>query len=335
MVQELVHAVVQEGYGGPEVFRVTTRPPAAPGPGEVLVAVEAAGLDRGTWHLMAGRPYLVRLVLGWSAPRVPVPGRDVAGTVVALGPGVTELAVGDAVFGISDTGSYAERVVVRVAKLARRPTALSADEAAVLGVSGLTALQAIEAAGVVTGERVLVLGASGGVGSYAVQLLAARGAVVTAVCSAAKAARVRGWGAARVLDHHTEDPTAGAEPYDVILDIAGNTPLARLRRVLAPAGRLVFVGGEAGGDWSGGFERQLGAMLLGPFTRQRFLPFLAKEDGADLARLSALVEQGALRPVVHAVHPVSDVAGAMRSLVAGEVCGKLALRVAGNFTVDP
>jgi NADPH:quinone reductase-like Zn-dependent oxidoreductase len=261
---------------------------------QLQVQVRAAGLDRGTWHLMTGRPYLVRLVTGLVRPKQPVVGLDVAGTVVEVGAQVTRFKPGDEVFGIG-RGSFAEFTVAREDKLARKPSGISFAQAAVSGVSALTALQSLEAGRLTKGERVLIIGASGGVGTWAVQLARLLGAEVTAVCSASKVDLVRALGAMNVIDYTTTDFTQQGS-YDLILDVGGNTPLARLRPLLTPVGRLVFVGGEKGGDWTGGFGRQLTAFLLAPFVKQRFVAFMTKEHCTDLERLARWLEAGAVRP---------------------------------------
>jgi NADPH:quinone reductase-like Zn-dependent oxidoreductase len=255
-----MRAILQSGYGSTEVLRLGTAERPTPREGEVLVHVHAAGLDRGTWHLMTGRPYLMRIMgFGFSAPKNPVPGLDLAGTVVEVGAKVTRFRAGDAVFGIGE-GSFAEYARAREDKLAHKPASLTYEQAAVLGVSGITALQGLRHSGEVrAGERVLIIGASGGVGTYAVQLAKAFGAEVTGVCSTAKLELVRSIGADHVIDYTQSDFADGARQYDLIVDIGGNTPLRRLRRALTPTGRLVFVGGEHGGDWSAGFGRQLRA----------------------------------------------------------------------------
>jgi len=323
-----MRAIVQSGYGSTDVLRVGSLPRPEVGAEEVLVEVHAAGLDRGTWHLMTGRPYLMRIMgFGFSKPKSPVPGRDVAGTVVEVGAKVTRFRVGDLVCGMSE-GSFAEYARVREDKLALKPAKLSMEEAAVLGISGGTALQALDAAGARAGERVLVLGASGGVGSYAVQIAKSLGAQVTAVCSTAKVEMVRSLGPERVIDYRREEFADGTR-YDVILDIGGNTPLAQLRRALTPTGRLVFVGGENGGDWSAGFGRQLHALALSPFVKQRFVILAAKERALDLERLSELVQASKVAPVIDRVCPLDQVTEAMRDLEAGKIAGKVAIRVRG------
>lgn len=319
-----IRALVQRGYGSADVLEVGSVPRPTAGPGEVLVEVRAAGLDRGTWHLMTGRPYLVRLMgYGLLAPKNPVPGIDLAGVVREVGPGVTRLRPGDEVFGIGQ-GTFAELARAREDKLARKPECFSFAEAAVSGVSAVTALQALDAAGgAQPGERVLVIGASGGVGTFAVQLARALGAEVTGVARRDKLDLVRSLGASRVIDYRAEDFADGSTRYDRILDIGGNTPLRRLRRAMTPTGCLIFVGGEDGGDWTAGFGRQLRALALAPFVRQRFVMLMAAERGADLERLADLAGGGAFRPVIDRSVRLAEVPQAMRDLESGRVRGKV------------
>ena len=239
-----MQAIVQDRYGSADVLRLKEIGRPAIGAGEVLVRVRAAGLDRGTWHLMAGQPYLVRLVSGLRAPKNPVPGLDVAGTVVAVGPDVTRFKPGDEVFGISK-GSFAEYAPARQDKLVLKPSNMSFEQAAAVAVSGLTALQGLRDAGhLQRGQHVLIIGASGGVGTFAVQIAKVLGAEVTGVSSAAKTGLVASIGADHVIDYAKDDFADGTELYDLILDLARNTPLPRLRRALTPAGTLVIAGGE-------------------------------------------------------------------------------------------
>jgi NADPH:quinone reductase-like Zn-dependent oxidoreductase len=320
-----MRAIVQDRYGPSSVLRVEQLPLPAPAAGEVLVRVAAAGVDRGVWHLMVGRPYPLRAVFGLARPKQRVPGLDLAGVVVALGPQVERWAVGDVVFGIG-RGTYAQFACARAEKLAHAPKNLPLERCGVLAISGLTALQALrDATALKAGERVLVLGAAGGVGHFAVQLARALGAHVTGVCSAAKLDFVRSLGAHEVLDYRRDDFAAAPERFDVIVDIAGNAPLARLRRALAPRGRLAFVGGESGGEWTFGLERQLAGALLSRFGAQRFVPLLANEDGADMARLAARVESGELAPHVERVFALEDAPQALAELEAGRVRGKFAI----------
>ena len=245
-----MRAVVQDGYGSVDVLRVGRLPLPEVGENDVLVRVHAAGLDRGTEHVLTGKPYAARLAFGLRRPKNPVPGRDVAGTVEAVGSAVTRFSPGDEVYGVAP-GSFAEYAVGRPDKLAFKPASLSFEQAAVVPVSALTALQAVEAAAVAPGQKVLVLGASGGVGSYAVQLAKAAGAEVTGVSSSAKVALVRSLGADHVLDYTRDDFADGSNRYDVILDIGGTPSLSRLRRALTPNGTAVFVGGENAGNLTG------------------------------------------------------------------------------------
>jgi NADPH:quinone reductase-like Zn-dependent oxidoreductase len=323
-----MRAVRQEAYGAPEdVLHLGRAPVPTPEDGEVLLKVHAAGVDRGVWHLVTGLPLLVRPVIGLRAPRNPVPGGDVAGRVEAVGAGVTTCAPGDEVYGIA-MGSYAEFARARAGKLAPTPAGLTPVQAAAVPVSGLTALQAVRDRGrVEAGQEVLVIGASGGVGTFAVQVAVAVGAVVDGVCSAAKADLVRSLGARDVFDHRTDDPTDGTRRYDVVLDIGGNTPVARLRRALTPTGTLVIVGGEGGGRIGGGMHRMAWAMLRSPFTRQRLGGFVASEKRDDLLALTDLIETGKVTPAVQEALPLAEAGEALRRLAAGEVRGKLVLTV--------
>ena len=322
-----MRAITQSTYGTADTWKLDEIGQPEITASQVLVRVRAAGLDRGTWHLMAGLPYAMRLGLGFHGPKTPVPGIDLSGTVVAIGADVTRFRVGDEVFGIGK-GAYAELAAVREDKLALKPANLSFEHAAALGVSGSTALRAVTDVGrVATGQRVLVIGASGGVGSYAVQIATALGAEVTGVCSAAKADLVRSLGARQILDYARDDFADGSAEYDVIIDIAGNSSVSRLRRALARRGTLVIVGGEDGGKLTGGMDRQLRAMALSPFVGQRVALVLPKEHYSVLERLAALVEDGTLVPAVERTYPLSAAPEAMRHLVAGRVRGKVVITI--------
>lgn len=324
---ETMTAVVRDRYGDPQrVLRVEQVARPEPGEGEVLLRVHAAGLDQGVWHLVTGLPYPVRLAgYGIRAPRARGVGGDVAGRVEALGPGVAGLRVGQEVVGIA-TGAFAEYACARADKVVPAPRRLTPEQAAALPVSGLAALQAVRDHGRVrAGQRVLVMGASGGVGSFAVQIAVAAGAEVTGVASTAKLDLVRALGAHHVVDHTRQDVTAGPQRYDVILDTGGNRPLHRLRRVLTPRGRLVIVGSETGGRWLGGTDRQLRAMAHSPFLRQRLGSFISSENAADLGTLTAMVDAGTLTPAVDRTFPLAQVREAMRHLREGRARGKLVL----------
>lgn len=325
--ERTMQAIVQEGYGCADVLRVAriARPVIADH--EVLLRVHAAGLDRGAWHFMTGRPYLMRLAVGLRTPKHPVLGREVAGTVVAVGSAVTRFAVGDEVFGIGQ-GAFAEYSAAREDKLARKPANITFEQAAVIAVSAITALQALTDVGhVQPGQRVLVIGASGGVGSYAVQLAKALGAEVTGVCSTAKLDLVRSLGADHVIDYTRDDFADGTNCYDLILDIGGNPSPTRLRRALTPRGTAVIIGGEEGGSLTGGMDRQLRALTVSLFVGQRLTGLLCKENAADLERLTKLIETGALTPSIDRTYPLAEVADAMRHLAAGQARGKVAITV--------
>ena len=321
-----MRAVVQDRYGSSEVLRVArvARPVIADD--QVLLHVSAAGVDRGTEHLMTGKPYVARLFVGLRKPKNPIPGRDAAGTVAAVGSSVTRFAIGDEVYGVAP-GSFAEYAVAREDKLARKPVNLSFAQAAAIPVSAGTALQALVDAGrVQAGQSVLVVGASGGVGTYAVQLAKAFGAEVTGVSSTAKVDLVKSLGADHVIDYTREDFADGTRRYDLILDIGGSTPVRRLRRALRPRGTLVFVGGENSGNLTG-LGRQLRGALLSPFLRQRLVLLVAKERAADLERLTGLIEDGKLVPSVDRSYPLDEAPDAMRLLEKGRVRGKVVITV--------
>ena len=323
-----MRAIVQDVYGDTtDVLRLGELPRPTPGPTQVLVKVAAAGVDRGVWHLMAGKPYAARLAFGLRTPSNPVRGREFAGRVEAVGSDVTTLTPGDEVYGTGE-GSFAEYVVASEAKVAARPRDLTAVQAAALPVSGITALQAVRDHGRVTaGHKVLIIGASGGVGSFAVQIATAFGAEVTGVSSAVKADLVRGLGAARVVDYAVGNGLeVGNAVFDVVLDIGGDRPLRQLRNVLAPHGRLVIVGGEGGGRWLG-IGRQLRAAALNPFVEQKLGFFVAGEKATDLVVLTGLVESGQLTPAIDRTFPLAEAPAAVDHMTAGRARGKVVVEV--------
>ncbi len=324
-----MQAIVQDRYGSADVLHLEQIGRPAIGAGEVLVRVRAAGLDRGTWHLMAGQPYLIRLVSGLRAPKNPVPGLDIAGTVVTTGAAVTRFKAGDHVFGISK-GSFAEYACARQDRLARKPAALTFAQAAAVPVSGLTALQGLRDTGrLQSGQHVLITGASGGVGTFAVQIAKALGAEVTGVASTAKTDLVASIGADHVIDYTSDEVTSGPQRYDLILDIAGNTPLSRLRRALTRTGTLVIAGGEDAGRLTG-MSRQLRALALSPFARQRLTMLVSRQRRTDLEHLAQLIETGQLTPVIGTIYPLRQAPDAMRDLAAGRARGKLVISVADS-----
>jgi NADPH:quinone reductase-like Zn-dependent oxidoreductase len=323
-------AIVREEYGSPDVLELRDIDKPEIGDDEVLVRVHAAGVDRGVWHIMAGLPYFLRLIipeLGLRAPKSFVSGSDVAGVVAAVGKDVTRFRPGDEVFGIGK-GSYAEYARVLEDKLAPKPAHLSFEQAAVIPISGLTALQAVRDSGKVqTGQKVLIIGASGGVGTFAVQIAKSFGADVTGVCSTTKVDLVRSLGADRVIDYTREDFAEGELRYDVILDTGGHSSLSRLRRALTPKGTLVIVGAETDGKWFGGFDRSIRATLLSRLVGQRLLAFVNSENHEDLIVLKELIEAGKITPVMDRTFSLREVPKAMRYLEEGHARGKIAIAV--------
>jgi NADPH:quinone reductase-like Zn-dependent oxidoreductase len=321
-----MRAIAQSRYGSSEVLHLTRVARPTIGADEVLVQVQAAGLDRGTEHLMTGKPYAMRLGFGLRRPKNPVSGRDVAGTVAQVGSSVTRFQVGDEVYGVAP-GSFAEYAVAKEGKLARKPANLTYAQAAVVPISGGTALQAVhDVARPEPGQSVLVLGASGGVGTYAVQLAKALGAEVTGVCSTAKVDLVSSLGADHVLDYGHQDFADGTRQYDLILDIGGSPSLNRLRRALKPEGTAVFVGGEDSGNLTG-MGRQLRGLMVSPFVRRRLKLLASKERAADYERLTALIEAGQVTPTLDRTYPLENAREAMQRLETGEVRGKIAIIV--------
>jgi NADPH:quinone reductase-like Zn-dependent oxidoreductase len=321
-------AIARDRYGSVDVLELRQEPRPVIAANEVLVRVRAAGVDRGAWHLLTGLPYPVRAAgYGLRRPKKPVLGREFAGRVEAVGDAITRFRPGDEVMGIGE-GSFAEYVSAREDKLAIKPANLSFEQAAAVPISAATALQALRDKGrVQEGQRVLVLGASGGVGTFAVQLAKAFGAEVTGVASTAKLDLVRSIGADNVLDY-TRDNILEGQRYDLILDIGGTRPLSQLRRALTAEGTLVLVGGE-GGDrwWLRGMLRQLRTMLLSPFVRQRLRTLLARERHEDLDVLAPLLEVGAITPVIDRAYSLDQVPEALRYLEAGSVRGKVVITV--------
>ena len=323
-----MQASVRRQYGSADLVQVAQIDRPIVKDGEVLVRVRAAGVDRGVWHLMAGKPYLMRIAgFGLRAPKNPVLGREVAGTVESVGAGVTRFKPGDPVFGIGE-GSFAEYVVAREDRLAPKPQNLTLEQAAPVGVSGLTALQAVRDHGQVkAGQEVLIIGASGGVGTFAVQIAKFYGARITGVCSTSKIEMVRSIGVDRVIDYTREDFAAGGQRYDVIIDTGGNSTLARLRNALTPDGTLVIVGGEGGGSWFGGIDRQLRAKMVSRSNGQKLRSFICRENHEDLLVLKDLIEAGKLTPVVGNTYPLAAVPHAIRHLEKGSAQGKLVITI--------
>jgi NADPH:quinone reductase-like Zn-dependent oxidoreductase len=321
-------AIVQDRFGSADVLNFQAVADPVIGDDEVLIEVRAAGCGPDVWHLMTGKPYLVRPIPTfrrmWKAPR----GRDFSGVVEAVGADVQGIAPGDEVMGIVE-GSLAEFAAGSASKLVDKPARLSFEQGAAVPISGITALQALrDVADIQPGQRVLIVGAGGGVGTLAVQIAKAFGAEVTAVCSGAKADLVGSLGADDVIDYTREDFTDGLRRWDAIVDTAGRRSLRALRRALTPKGTLAIVGGDGGGDWTGGFGRQMvRAPLLSLFVGQRLRPVTAKENHQDLETLRSMIEDGSLTPVVDRTFPLTDAAEALRYLEQGHPAGKVVVTI--------
>jgi NADPH:quinone reductase-like Zn-dependent oxidoreductase len=321
-------AIVQDEYGSADVLhlRDIDRPPI--GDGDVLIRVHAAGVDPGVWHLMTGLPYMIRLGYGLRSPKTRVRGVDVAGRVEAIGKNVTHVQPGDEVFGTCRSGSFAEYARAREDKLAPKPSNLTFEQAAAVPISACTALQGLRDKGrVQPGQSVLIIGAGGGVGSFAVQLAKAFGGYVTGVCSTTKVELVRSIGADTVIDYTGDDFADGTRHYDLILDTAGRRPLSHLRRALTPTGTLIIIGGEGGGRWLGGFDRSFRAAMLSPFVRQKLGMLISTERREDLLFLKELIEAGKVTPVIDRTYPLVEAPEAIRYLEQGHARGKVVVTV--------
>ena len=323
-------AIAQHVYGPDPEAVLCPEEVATPtmGADEMLVRVHAASVDRGTWHILAGLPYPIRLAgFGLREPKHLNPGRAFSGTVEAVGADAAGVEVGDEVFGECD-GAFAPHVRAKTAKLSVKPGNASFEEAATMPISGVTALQAVrDQAQVKAGDKVLVIGASGGVGSFAVQIAKAFGAEVTGVCSTAKVDFVRSLGADDVIDYSRTELAGAALRFDAVLDIGGNGRLSDLRRLLTPRGTLVIVGGETSGRLLGGSGRQVRAMLLSPFVSQKLGTFISSTNEADLSALRELVVSGQVRPVIDRTYSLAEAAAAVRYVIDGRASGKVVIRL--------
>jgi NADPH:quinone reductase-like Zn-dependent oxidoreductase len=324
---DTMKAIVQERYGAPvDVLRLGDVPAPIADDDEVTVRVLAASAFIGDWHIVTGLPYAIRAVSGLRAPKQRIKGQDFAGRVESVGSNVTGLRVGDEVFGTCE-GSFAEKARARPDKIAPKPENLTFEEAATVPSTGSTALQGLRDVGRVgPGQGVLIIGAAGGVGSFAVQIAKAFGAHVTGVCSTTKVDLVRSIGADEVIDYTRADFAETGQRYDLILDTAGNRSLSHLRRSLTPRGTLVIGGGEGGGRWFG-VGRQLRAMALSPFVSQKLRTLIAKPNAEDLLALKELIEAGKITPVIGSTYPLSEVPDAIRQLGEGHGRGKVVIRV--------
>jgi NADPH:quinone reductase-like Zn-dependent oxidoreductase len=326
--QDKMRAVIQDRYGSPEnVLRLEMVDRPTVGDGEALVRVRSAVVSGTDWHLLRGLPYVARIVTGLRKPKNRVPGLEIAGTVEAVGSSVESLEKGDEVFGWAD-GSFAEYASVSVDQLLPKPANLSLVEAAVVPIAGFTALQGVRLARIQPGQKILITGASGGVGLYAVQLAKMHGAQVTGVCSAAKMEMVRSLGAEHVIDYREEHFTESGERYDALIDLYGNPSLSDCRRALKPGGTLVLIGGT-GGKWFMGVDRWFRALLMAPFLRLKVRPLIHRDSLEDLATIKGLIEAGRLRPVVDKSFPLSGVAKAVEFVREGRARGQVVIDVAG------
>lgn len=319
-------AIVQDTYGPPDILELRDIGRPAVGADDLLIQVRSAGVDPGVWHLTTGLPYLIRAFgYGLRAPKVRVRGRDVAGRVEAVGKNVTRLQPGAEVFGTCE-GSFAEYATAQQDKVALKPSNVTFEQAATIPISGLTALQGLRDAGQVQpGQRVLIIGAAGGVGTFAVQLAKMFGAHVTGVCSTTKMDLVQTIGADHVIDYTCEDFADSSRRYDLILDTAGNRPLSHLRRALTADGTLVIIGGEGGGGWLGGFDRSLRALLLSPFVSQTLRGLISKETSVDMRLLGEYVEAGELIPIIDRTYSLSEVPEAIQYVEDGHARGKVVI----------
>ncbi len=324
-------AIIQERYGPPhEVLRLgEIEKPGVERHG-VLVRVHTAAVHAGDWLLMSGRPPILRLMFGLRRPKKNIPGFDLAGYVEAVGPDVTEFRPGDEVFGTCK-GSCAEYAVTSVKRLAPRPANLTLEHAAGIAVSGITALRAMrDVAKVQPGQKVLVNGASGGVGTFAVQIAKALGAEVTGVCSTGNIELVRSIGADHVIDYTRDDFTRSGDTYHVVLDNAGRQSLSEMRRAVAEGGKLIPNSGTTGGKWLGPFGRMLRASASSLVVPKHGAPFAAGEKREDMLALKDLVEAGKVTPVIDRVYPLSDTADAMAHIATGHASGKTLINVAAG-----
>jgi NADPH:quinone reductase-like Zn-dependent oxidoreductase len=327
-------AVVYRCYGTPQVLKLEEVAKPVPADDELLVKVHAASLNPLDWHYMSGTPYLVRLDAGVGAPKDPRMGVDFSGTVEAVGKSVQHFKVGDQVFGGRD-GAFGEYVTVRESRaVVVMPQGVSFEQAASLPIAAITALQALRDKGKLrAGQKVLINGASGGVGTFSVQLAKWLGGEVTGVCSTKNLELVRSLGADHVIDYTREDFTRGAERYDLVIDNVGTHPLLDYRRVMTPHGTLVLVGGgNSRGEMLGGLTIVLKGLLLNPFVSQRIEPFLAELNPRDLSLLAGLIQQGKLKPVIDRRYPLAQLPEAMSYLEAGHARGKVVIDVGDDTT---
>jgi NADPH:quinone reductase-like Zn-dependent oxidoreductase len=327
-----MRAIVHSRYGSPrDVLALEDVSEPVPGEGEVLVRVRAASVNPADWHIVRGDPLVARLSFGIRGPKARVPGCDLAGQVEAVGPGVTALRPGDEVYGsafMRGFGAFAELASVPADVLALKPAGLSFEQAAAVPVAGLTALQGLRDHGrVESGHRVLIVGASGGVGTFAIQIAKSIGAEVTGVCSTRNLELVRSLGADHVVDYTREDFTESDRRYDFAFQLAGTLSPSRFRRVLTPKGTLVVSTGESSGRIIGPVARSIQAAALSPFVSQRLSSFTVNPNTKDLDHLRELIEAGTVSPVVDRRHPLAEIPEAIAYLEQGHARGKVVIGV--------
>jgi NADPH:quinone reductase-like Zn-dependent oxidoreductase len=321
-------AIVQDRYGSPDVLDLREIDKPVVEDGEVLVRVRAASANPADWHFMRGLPYVMRPQSGLGKPRNGVLGRDVAGQVEAVGKDVTRFRPGDEVFANVGTGGFAEYTCVSEDFLELKPVNLTFEQTAAVPLAGLTALQGLRDAGQVQPEqKVLIIGASGGVGTFAVQIAKSFGADVTGVCSTRNVEMVRSLGADHVIDYTQEDFAQSGQKYDLIFQLAGTRSPSACRRALTPKGTLVLSSGESSGRWIGPVDRIIKAVVLSPFVGQKLGSFLAKPNSDDLQFLKELIEAGKVTPVIDRTYPLSETPEAIRYLEEGHAGGKVVVTV--------
>jgi len=320
-------AIVHDTYGSPDVLKLRDVEKPAVGADTVLVRVHAAAVNPADWHFTTGLPYLIRTASGLGKPKIAIRGRDVAGTVEAVGENVKQLRPGDEVYGEVDGGSFAEYVCVSEDMLDPKPDNLTFEQAATVPLAANTALQGLRDTGKVqAGQKVLINGASGGVGTFAVQIAASMGAEVTGVCSTRNVDMVRSIGADHVIDYTGQDFTRSGDHYDLIFDLVGNLPLPDCRRALTPDGMLILSAGQ-GGRWFGPVGRIVKALALSAFVGQKLVPLAAKRSKERLAALTDLIEAGKVTPIIDRTYPLSEVPEAIRYVGEGHAQGKIVITV--------
>jgi NADPH:quinone reductase-like Zn-dependent oxidoreductase len=334
--QPRMKAVMQRCYGSPETLTLEAIPRPTPAADEVLVRIQAAAVNPLDWHSVAGRPYLMRLGNGLGTPDDPSTGADFAGTVEAVGQQVTRFKVGDRVFG-GRGGAFAEYIIVRESRaLAHMPADLGFEDAAAIPVAGVTALQALRDHGhLQPGQKVLINGASGGVGTFAVQIAKSMGADVTGVCSTRNVELVRSLGADHVIDYKREDFTTTGQRYDLIVDNVGNLSPLALRRALVPNGKVIIVGAPKHGPWIGMFWGIIRGMVLSWFVDEQFKFFVARMNQADLQFLAELAHQGKMRSVIDRRFSLSEVPAAIEYLAGWHARGKVVISISSSAPQSP